>query len=310
MEVILHIGAHRTGTTAMQAWLLQNADTLAASGTAYWGPDRTRAGLFSGLIKRPDLVTPQDMQNAGRIRMAIAIELDRLSDQGMKRLIISEENVIGAMPQCVDMLTLYPDMTGRIERVARAIGPRLRRVAVSIRRYDMWWASVLTMSVARGVRVPEAHSLARLADHPRGWRQVIGGVWNTLGLPVSVWSHEGMGSDHRAQLGAMMPRAGLPAGLYEPGRRDNAAPCLSDLHRRLIAAGHRPAQPRQTRWMPFEGALRAAMVAHYLEDLAWLRTAPPGIDWMDVSAQSMGANPGAPTEEEGYYHDRQASRLA
>ncbi|KEO61782.1 hypothetical protein [Thioclava indica] len=310
MEVILHIGAHRTGTTAMQAWLLQNADALAASGTAYWGPDRTRAGLFSGLIKRPDLVTPQDGQNAGRIRMAIAMELDRLSDQGMKRLIISEENVIGAMPQCVDMLTLYPDMAGRIERVARAIGPQLRRVAISIRRYDMWWASVLAVSVARGARVPNARALARLAGHPRGWRQVIGGVWNTLGLPVSVWSHEGMGADHHAQLGAMLPRAALPAGLYEPGRRDNAAPRLADLHTRLSAAGQAPERTGQTRWIPFEGAQRAAMVAHYLEDLAWLRAAPPGIDWMDVSAHSMGANPGAPTEEEGQYHDRQASRLA
>ena len=310
MEVILHIGAHRTGTTALQAWMLQNADALAASGTAYWGPDRTRAGLFSGLIKRPDLVTPQDGQNAGRIRMAIAMELDRLSDQGMKRLIISEENVIGAMPQCVDMLTLYPDMAGRIERVARAIGPQLRRVAVSIRRYDMWWASVLAVTVARGACVPDARALARLAGHPRGWRQVIGGAWHTLGLPISVWSHEGMGSDHRAQLLAMTPRASLPSGLYEPGRCDNGAPRIGDLRPRLVAAGQRAWPDDQARWMPFDGAQRAAMTAHYLEDLAWLRSAPSGIDWLDVSARKTGANPGAATEEEGQHHDRQASGLA
>jgi len=79
MDVILHIGAHRTATTTFQAWMLQNADALAAGGIAYWGPDRTRAGLFSGLVKRPDLVTPEDGMALSRLRTALAFELDRLA---------------------------------------------------------------------------------------------------------------------------------------------------------------------------------------------------------------------------------------
>ncbi|MEX1660339.1 hypothetical protein AB4874_01565 [Thioclava sp. 15-R06ZXC-3] len=78
----------------------------------------------------------------------------------------------------------------------------------------------------------------------------------------------------------------------------------------LAGAGQGFMRPDHARWMPLDGAPRVAMVAQYREDIAWLRVALPGIDWMDVSAERTGANPGAATEEEGHDHDRQASRLA
>ena len=49
MDVILHIGVHRTATTTFQAYLRERSDMLADQGLAFWGPRRTRNGLFHGI---------------------------------------------------------------------------------------------------------------------------------------------------------------------------------------------------------------------------------------------------------------------
>ncbi|KEO56170.1 hypothetical protein [Thioclava pacifica] len=309
MDVILHIGAHRTGTTAFQAWMLQNADALAGAGIAYWGPDRTRAGLFSGLVRRPDLVSPADEAGLERLRMRLGFEIDRLAGAGLRHLVISEENLLGAIPNCVEMLTLYPDARGRLERAGRALRPHLKGVALSIRRQDMWWASALSVTVGRGMAVPQRHEQARLAAHPRGWREVTEQAQAAFDLPVTVWSHEALGGDHVAQLGAMLPGAVLPAGLFEPGRRLNAAPGLGALRKPLAKAGH-AVLGSNGRWMPFTQGERAQLTARYLEDLSWLRAAPPGVNFVERTAGDAGANPAAATVEEGQGHDGQKRGMA
>ena len=53
MEIILHVGAHRTGTTSFQRAMTQGRGALMRSGTVFWGPQVTRSGRFSGLMRGP-----------------------------------------------------------------------------------------------------------------------------------------------------------------------------------------------------------------------------------------------------------------
>jgi len=53
MDVILHIGAHRTATTTFQKYMRSRSAEFAARGVAFWGPLRTRRGLFAGLLPEP-----------------------------------------------------------------------------------------------------------------------------------------------------------------------------------------------------------------------------------------------------------------
>ena len=307
MKVILHIGAHRTGTTALQAWLLENEQALAGAGIAAWGPERTRAGLLAGLVKRPELVTPGDVARARVSAARLRMEIDRLADRGFAALVISEENVLGAMPQCLDHLTLYPDARGRFDRLAEALGPRLTGVALSVRRYDEWWASVIGAQVARGQAAPGAAALARIVNNRRGWRQVIGATADAFGVPVTVWSYETLAGDHAGQLAAMLPGQRLPSDLWESDRRRNAH----------IGAAMGPGGPRlardagaPTRPVPFDDVQRAALVARYLDDIAWLRAAQRDEENDEIQIAGPGTNPAAPTAEEGSYHDRQARGMA
>lgn len=294
MDVILHLGAHRTGTTSLQAWMLENEDLLRAAGIACWGPQLTRAGLFEGLIKRPDRVT-DPVERAARASAArIRMEIDRLAEAGLRALLISEENVLGAMPQCLEHRMLYPDLAGRIARVLAAFGPHLTGLAISVRRYDMWWASVIAAGQARGVTPPDARGCDRLASHPRSWKRVVQILREASALPVTVLPFEGFVGRHEAQLAAMLPGAALPAALYDHGRRYNGA-----------AADH----GENGRFMPFSLAQRGQMTARYLEDLAWLRAPRQGVTFIENGAGTPGGYPGAAAEEEGGVHDHQERGL-
>lgn len=299
VDVILHLGAHRTGTTSLQAWLLQNEDALARVGTAVWGPDRTRSGLFAGLLKRPDLVGPEDEAFARTGAARIRHEIDRLAEQGVERLVISEENTLGSMLYCLDQETIYPDARARFDRLAWAFGPHLTGLALSIRRYDLWWASVLAVGRARGLAQPGPRGLDRLVQHPRGWTEVAVAAQAAFGTrPIRVWSFEAFAGNHPAQVRAMVPGMELPSGLYEPGRIRNASqPCQG-----AWPDGSEPGE--EGRYMPFSPSQRATMLARYHDDIARLRNATPGLNYVE-NAETSGAHPGAAAEEEGLFHDEQ-----
>ena len=53
MDVILHLGAHRTGSTTFQSYMRRSHSELSSSKVGYWGPQRTRQGLFAGIVPSP-----------------------------------------------------------------------------------------------------------------------------------------------------------------------------------------------------------------------------------------------------------------
>jgi len=53
MDVLLHIGAHRTASTTFQAYMRSNAAQWADGGVGYWGPFRLRRQMFHGVHPQP-----------------------------------------------------------------------------------------------------------------------------------------------------------------------------------------------------------------------------------------------------------------
>jgi len=287
MDVILHLGAHRTATTSLQAWMVQNEDALGAAGIAVWGPQITRSGLFAGLVKRPEWLNAADEAVARASRTAIRFEIDRLAEAGMRALVVSDENLLGMMGQCLEQETLYPDAGARLRRVIAAFGPHLSRLALSIRRTDLWWVSVLADQRRRGRPPLARQGIVRLANHPRGWRRIVETLREAgQGREITVWPFETLGGRNAAQMQAMLGRVALPCGLYDHGRAMNAsAPAAAGLS-------------------PFTLREREALAARYLADLDWLAQAQPGVTFIDREKGQPEAEPAWPTEEEGKFHDQ------
>jgi len=276
MEIILHLGAHRTATTSFQHYMRANAAALAAQGLGVWGPDVTRDGILTGVIPLPGGETAARQMDRARGR--IALRLAQAHKAGLRRIVVSDENMIGAARRNLRRGRLYDGAGERMARFGHAFDGRISRVAVSIRGQDAWWSSALAYGVARGHRLPEAGDLDRLVTVNRHWREVIGDLACALpGVDLVVLPHERHGSRPEERLRHM-------TGLAEVPRRAarvwlNRAPDLAALRRAVAARGGDADDlpEREGRWQPFDAHQKQALQEAYADDLFWLSAGADGL---------------------------------
>ncbi|RYH10667.1 hypothetical protein [Tropicimonas sp. IMCC6043] len=282
MHVTLHLGAHRTAATTLQRFLALNAKSLAAEGVAIWIPSETRRGLFSGLVRRPDSVTLQlerlGRHSVGRLRM----RQHGLERAGATRLLVSEQNLIGTAEDCLRSERLYPFAFERLDRIVPAFHERCDRILFGIRAYDRFWSSLLSQAVMNGHPVPEIAALDRLVTQPRRWRRVIEEI--SAAFPradLIICPYERFAGRVERQLAAMVGFALTPgfaarmAGVRNWEARGSSPDGICEVS---ADRGHLEPIPISSseRWLPFDRNQRAALIAQYAEDLAWLRAGANG----------------------------------
>lgn len=308
MDVILHIGAHRCATTSFQNYLRKNTERLIADGTGFWGPRRTRNGLFSGLAPGPRVATGRDLQRraAGRVRM----HLTRSDGNGVTRLLVSDENMMGSVRENLRMGELYCGVGERVARYAMAFGDRLSEVVVNVRSLDAYWASALGYGVARGMSVPKAAVLERLAHGPRSWRDVITDIACAApGARIRVAPFETFGGRPEAQLRAI---CGRPVPVAHAREWLNATPRLPELRAWLGDRAAAALPEGDGRWHPFTPAQSAALRENYADDLMWLTAGADGLARLieDPDKKRTGLNPSMTDKTRGRRYDDDERRLA
>jgi hypothetical protein len=310
MDVILHLGAHRTGTTSFQNHLRAQPAALAAAGIGFWGPWRTRAGLLEGVT-----APRQSAAAAARREGRLAVNLAAAAGRGLSTLLVSDENMLGTPRRNLRRGALYHDAGERLARLSRAFGGP-RRVVLQIRALDAWWASALAWLLPRGEALPSAAQLARLAENPRGWRQVITDIACACpGSEIVVTPFEQFGNRPDRLLRVITGVDGLP-----PLRGSSAAlwanrrPDLDRLRACLAERG----QPGGwlsadgPRWQPFAPAQLACLRERYADDLHWLCAGADGLARLrqEEAPAGPGHTPAAGLQERGRGHDGSARRLA
>lgn len=324
MDVILHLGSHRTGTTTLQSYLAHNEEMLKRLGIVSWRPKRLRKGMMSGLLGRPDAITAHGFKRAQRSCGLIRMEMDRLERLGVDQLIVSEENMIGAMRNNLRHERLYPNLAARMERFRGAFADQCTRIVLSIRSYDEYWASSLGYAVAAGHGVPMRGQLDRLVTQPRRWRHLVTELSDCFpAAHLMVWPFEGVSGQPEKQVRLMtgtnapLPMKGARAW-HHKGRSD--AELLG-----LVAERGEDALAMFTgedsRWMPFDGAQQMALKAQYASDISWLKRGADGCasfvqspdmteineedQWFADAAAEQRANP-----TQGQIHDGEDSKAA
>lgn len=149
VSVLLHLGAHRTGSTSFQKFLAINAARLDRQGIAVLTPPDTRPG---------------------------PIGADRLAGP---RLIVSEENLIGTMEECLRARALYPEALAEM-RKHPALIDHVETVYLSVRSYAAWWNSVVTYSLRAGASLPDDAAIARMSDAARRWPETVADIRTTF----------------------------------------------------------------------------------------------------------------------------------
>jgi hypothetical protein len=272
MNLTLHIGAHRCATTTFQSYLRANSDRLLADGVGFWGPRRTRAGLFRGIQPGPQIATGRDLHR--RAIGLIGLQCTQSRDLGLKHLVVTDENMMGTMRSNLRLAELYCGVGERMARFAEAFDGHVTDVVVNIRSLDRYWASALGYGLMAGRGVPTSAALARIAYNPRGWRDVITDI--ACAIPAArlhVMPFETFAGRPDAQLTAMI---GTPAPRTHARLWKNATPLLPELRAMLGATeGALPEGPG--RWQPFDAAQVATLKELYADDLMWLIAGADGL---------------------------------
>lgn len=291
MQVIVHLGAHRCATTSFQDYLRFNAPALAEQGLEVWGPDRTRHGLFHGILPTPS-ATPQS-KAAKRAKGRLRMRLDQSRAAGVQQLVISDENMIGSLRENIRLAGLYDGIGERLARFHEAFDGAVSVLAVNLRSLESYWTSALTYAVARGHPVPTTGLLDRLAGSPRSWRDVLTDIACSMpDVEIRVLPFETFGGRPEVQLELL---TGL-AGPRENARmRHAASPRLEELRAMMSTSAARALPDGEGRWRPFDEVQTAALRECYADDLMWLAAGADGLSQIrlmnDPDKQAAGDNP-------------------
>lgn len=310
MKVILHVGAHRTGTTSFQHYVRDHAGDLLDQGIGFWGPNRTRKSVFPGLFRETTFgqVEKTSLRAVGRV----GLHLQRADRHELSHLLVSDENMLGTARHNLRSCQLYPAAGERMARLHQAFEGRITRVILSLRCQDHWWASAAAMTVARGHPVPSAQRRDEIATDPRTWRDVITDLACALpDVDIHVMPFE----EHMGR-----PHDILQQATDRPAPRDsknywlNRAPDLAQLRRLMAEQGGDPSvfPEGQGRWQPFGREQTAQLREAYADDMHWLISGADGLATLitDPTRNQIGTTLHAGALTEGRGHDIGQEKLA
>jgi len=235
MEIVLHLGAHRTGSTAVDQALSRNRRLLWENGIGLRLPGDLRAiadfGAVAELAPRA-AEAAEAARRLGGVRAAIDRQVRMATRRGRVRLILSEENILGTMQGNLRARALYPDLAPRLAAYA-AVLPAPARIGLAIRSYDTVWMSMVRHVSHAGHPVRGRGLAAALAAAPRGWPEVIGELRAAFpAAAILVWRQEALAGNvtavarRLAGLGdgvAMIPHEAVANASARYAAQDGAA---------------------------------------------------------------------------------------
>jgi hypothetical protein len=253
----LHLGAHRTGTTALQQLLARGGETLARAGIGFWGPAVWRSEGLTGFTAR--YAAGEDRETVLQAaRSALSPHL--ASARGMKTVLISDENLTGAMRRNYADGALYSDAADRLAGLREVLPLPPQAIFFTIRDFVGYWQSVHAHLALRGI--VQKFEGARLASSPgNSWLPVLGAiraVFPRTELHVLHYGSDCVGRTIAAMTGGL-PGLGLPEApkgvnrsLPEGALRELSALPPGPARDAAIAGHRRNAPPPEPRFSPDE----------------------------------------------------------
>lgn len=205
-HTILHIGAHRTGTTSLQLFLKKNQDILRESDIAISVPPETRP--FHNFS----------------------------FPTGTKFKLLSEENLLGTMEENIECGALYPFVRERVYKNESTF-LEADKILISVRALDDYWNSVVSFCVGRGMKFPDKEQVRMLASSQRNWLDVVKDIRSIVPKAQLVVREFDFLKDNPKQQ--LLKMTGWQQFKATSGMKsiNNARPNLNDLISKLYGVG-------------------------------------------------------------------------
>jgi hypothetical protein len=257
-SIDLHLGVHKTASTHLQKfWFACNA----LSQDVHCPPlEAVRANLT------PAASAGTEAERRARHWLEEVCE-------GRRRVLLSDENLLGSCETNFVRQSLYPDARARLERIAPVVGDRPLRVLVSVRGYADYLRSAWCEVIRHAPYRPFREAYRGMQDLARGWEHLLHDVAEALPqATIECWRYEDLAVARPAVTAALfgVDRDRLPAGDTQRERRSLsrlAVRLLDDVHARHGAATatlvrpsaekivNKAEMPRFDPWSPEEAAV-------------------------------------------------------
>ncbi len=187
ITLALHLGAHKTATTHLQATLRKNSEIIEDEGIRYYGPLTLRRPGMSvrhlfGLcapIKGTPKRTPTE-------------QLEFMAKSG-SRVVLSEENFWGTVHDLEGKLTtpLYPLALPRLQGLAAAIAPNRLQVYLCVREPSSFLASGHGQALLGDHRVTLDEFLGGVTPFDLKWSELLSRITEVPGIDtIYLWTYE------------------------------------------------------------------------------------------------------------------------
>lgn len=183
-KIFLHIGAHRTGTSSLQKYLLElqknalsNACDVVVPQVAGQRELIDHRNLVKSYFKQHARLEkkpwPIKILHRNRLQKIFAKYVDFISPKA-STLIISEENFLGQAFYSEKPGVLYPDAERNLRAVRTLTGPNIEKIFLSIRPYPDFLLSYELMREAyfnRGIGLRKLPNL--ISGEILGWQNLL-----------------------------------------------------------------------------------------------------------------------------------------
>lgn len=280
LNIILHLGAHKTASTYLQDRLAAAETAMQAHGTEVCLPSRIRGDIAearAGVGRlRPILRKPRSF-----FVEAVAKLVSDAADRGVTRLVISEENILGNMDTLLLDAPFYHRAGARLADLMPVFDGHAVTLALSVRNYATFYASVWGFLIREQFDPFDQAMQARLMARQGEWPGLVQALQSSApGVPVVIWKYEDFGRLHHQIFDSLVgPDA---AGLIEKSDyRPLLGPSRRAVRRLYALAEEREVTPDDVkrvlrvqskskglvRYDPWGDAARKALTQRYRRDV-------------------------------------------
>ncbi|MCM2476564.1 hypothetical protein HGO38_24255 [Rhizobium sp. CG5] len=223
MKLNIHMGVHKTGTSAMQHVLLRNRKALSEQGVGYVSLGAFRKGYYHPMASLAQM--PSLLDTLQRSRLSDLFEAQIAPHEGLPRAIVTEENLAGPLPHLLKG-RLYTQLGRNMRLVHESAKAHDRHYFLCIRAYDAFFVSAY-LQLLRKFEMPSIPAfVGKLQDSGRGWADLAADMIAIAGAEnVTVWTYEAFRAD--PQLPYRLLSGGAHVELVEPRTARDANPSLS-----------------------------------------------------------------------------------
>ncbi|MDG2340015.1 MAG: hypothetical protein P8L32_02315 [Paracoccaceae bacterium] len=167
VAVSLHLGAHKTASTHLQKSLDQNGGLLKENDVRYFGPKylRHKDHAFLDLFGlRPDGVSIGNRDGSTQIEWLA---------KGARRIVLSDENILGPVFDQLNPGVLYPQADIRVESFIKTVGEHPVSIFLATREPSSWIASLYSQRVVGGESRSFKKFVGTNQPHALRWSNLI-----------------------------------------------------------------------------------------------------------------------------------------